>query len=160
MSDDADTNEARLAAHRRLHNPNLPSHPDAVNRIDLRDLDTDRLARTKLVDLGWTPPKHLIDKPQVPTVAFMHPVADLVTTDPHSYTNLSTGSPRELVLKADVYDHIDWLKHGIDEWRGVAVEFQKTNRELRSQLALVQAELSRLQVDELSSDPPPPAPGA
>jgi hypothetical protein len=157
---DPHSNEARLAAHRRLHNLNLAPHPDVVNRIDLRDLDTDRLARTKLVDLGWTPPKHSIDKPQVPTVAFMHPVADLATTDPHAYTNLSAGPPRELVFKADVLDHIDWLEHGIDEWRSVAVEYQKKNRELREQMvALMQADLSRFQAEDPSSGPAP-APGA
>ena len=121
---DPGSNEARLAAHRRLHNlvPDLPPHPDVANRIDLRDLQTDRIARTKLVDLGWTPPKHDIDKPQVPTRAWMHPNADLASTDPHAYTNLSAGPPRELVDKADVYDHINWLEHGLEEWRELASE--------------------------------------
>jgi len=138
---DSHSDEARLAAHQ------------------LRDLDTARLARTKLVDLGQTPPKHPIDRPQVPTVAFMHPVADLATTDPHAYTNLSAGPPRELVRKDDVLDLIDWLEHGIDEWRSVAVECQQRNRELREQVALLQAAIGRLQAEDPTSDTAP-APGA
>jgi hypothetical protein len=86
-----------------------------------------------LADLGWTAPGKPAKKPQVPVVAWMHPVAQLVTVDEHAYTNLSGGKPRELVLKEDVYDHVEWLEKGIDEWRAVATKsmnrFRQTNAE-------------------------------
>lgn len=137
---DPQSDAARLAAHRRLHNFLIEPHPDLSHRIDVRDLDRDRLARTRLVDLGWTPPRHAVDRPQVPIKAWMHPKADLVSTDPHAYTNLSTGAPRELVAKSDVYDHVDWLEHGIEEWRALALEALQTARDLRQQLQSALAE--------------------
>ena len=89
--------------------------------------------KAKLADLGWTAPGKPAKKPQVPVVAWMHPVAQLVTVDEHAYTNLSGGKPRELVLKEDVYDHVEWLEKGIDEWRAVATKsmdrFRQTNAE-------------------------------
>lgn len=152
MSDqaiDPQSDAARLAAHRRLHNSSLllPPHPE--HRVDLRDLERDRDARTRLVDMGWTPPKHAVDKPQVPTVAWMHPIADLVTTAPDAYTNLNAGPARELVFKNDVLDHIDWLEHGIHEWRMSALAALQQVNELRQQLQQLQADLllARSEID-------------
>lgn len=82
-----------------------------------------------------------MDKPQVPTVAWMHPNADLATTVPDAYTNLSAGPARELVFKSDVCDHIDWLEHGIDEWRMAALAAMQQVNDLRQQLQQVQADL-------------------
>lgn len=144
MSDqaiDPQSDAVRLAAHRRLYNIGLPPHPDVKRRIDLCELDRDRDARTRLVDMGWTPPKHAVDKPQVPTVAWMHPNADLATTVPDAYTNLSAGPARELVFKSDVCDHIDWLEHGIDEWRMSAFAAMQQVNDLRQQLQQLQADL-------------------
>ena len=118
---DPQSDSARLAAHRRLHNIGLPPHPDVASRVDLRELDSNRAAREQLIEMGWTPPKHPVDKPQVPVRAWMHPVSELASTDPTAYTGLSSGPPREMVFKDDVYDHIDWLEHGIDEWKSVAL---------------------------------------
>lgn len=204
---DPDSDTARLAAHRRLHNIGLPPHPDveaakhlrqeaamlvsqAVGEVDsivtanpvgysdfgrnprrnhndkhaftlreakqrasyaaklLREawemldpsmsrppqIRDDHALRTRLVELGWRPPAKAVDQPQCPTVAWQHPArSDLVTSDPNAYTGLSTGKPRELVLKNDVVDHIDWLEHGIDEWRAYAVEAGKQLKAARDQ---------------------------
>lgn len=122
---DPDSDEARLAAHRKLHNIGLPPHPDSRDTFRMADLETSHDLRARLVDLGWTPPNpHTIEA--IPTVAWQHPVrADLVTTDPNAYTGLSAGKPPELVRKDAVYDRIDWLEHGVDEWRAYAVEAGK-----------------------------------
>lgn len=97
----------------------------------------DHALRTRLVELGWRPPAKPVDQPQCPTVAWMHPKANLASTDPTAYTGLSTGKPRELVLKNDVVDHIDWLEHGIDEWRTYAIEAGKQLKAARDELAAI-----------------------
>lgn len=71
--------------------------------------------RAQLVEQGWTPPNsHKINA--IPTVAYLHPTAaNCVTTDPTAYQG-----GKELIEKAVVYDRIDWLEHGIAEWRSLA----------------------------------------
>lgn len=130
-----DSDEARLAAHRKLHNIGLQPHPDTSDIFNLGEIETNRKLRTRLIELGWRPPAKPVDQPQCPTVAWMHPIASLVTIDPNAYTGLSAGKPRELVLKNDAVDHIDWLELGIDEWRTYAVEIGKQLKQARDDLA-------------------------
>ena len=91
--------------------------------------------RTRLIDLGWTPPNpHTIE--HITTVAWQHPArADLVTCDPTAYTGLSAGKPHELVRKDAVLDRIDWLEHGVDEWRTYAIELGKQLKAARDTIA-------------------------
>lgn len=140
---DPDSDTARLAAHRKASSAigGIPPHPSAMGYIHIDRVETDMDLRTRLVDLGWRPPVKPVDQPQCPTVAWMHPTSDLATTDPTAYTGLSAGKPRELVLKQDVVDHIDWLEHGIDEWRTYAIEAGKQLKAARD--ALAAAEIGR-----------------
>jgi hypothetical protein len=81
----------------------------------------DHALRTRLVELGWRPPVKPVDQPQCPTVAYQHPTShDCISTNPLAYSGA-----KQLILKDDVVDHIDWLEHGIDEWRALAIECQK-----------------------------------
>lgn len=132
---DPDSDTARLAAHRKLHNIGLPPHPDAANVFRLADIATDHRLRAELIELGWTPPNpHTIE--HIPTVAWQHPArADLVTSDPNAYTGLSAGKPHELVRKDAVVDRIDWLEHGVDEWRAHAVAVSNQLRAARNTIA-------------------------
>lgn len=78
---------------------------------------------------------------EIAAVAYMHPTCDMVTTDPAAYTGLQSGSPRELVLKSAVIDHIDRLERSIDEWRTYATEAGR-------QLAAARKEIERLKADK------------
>ena len=93
---------------------------------------TDHALRTRLIDLGWTPPNpHTIEP--IPAVAWQHPVrADWVTSDPGIYTGLSAGKPHELVRKDAVLDRIDWLEHGVNEWRATALAALKKLKDLET----------------------------
>jgi hypothetical protein len=215
---DRDSDTARLAAHRALHNIGLSPHPDvleakrlqqeaallvsqAVYEVDtivtanpvgysdfgtnprrnhndkrsftmkdakhrakhaaklLREawemldpsasmppkIHSDHALRTRLVELGWTPPRKSIEQPQCPVVAWMHPKATLATTDPTAYTGLSSGKPRELLLKQDVMDHIDWLEHGIDEWRTYAIEAGRKLKAARDDLQAMRESKTKLE---------------
>ena len=95
-------------------------------------IHTDHALRTRLIDLGWTPPNpHTIER--IPTVAWQHPArADWVTSDPGIYAGLSAGKPRELVRKDAVLDRIDWLEHGVDEWRSTALAALKKLKDLET----------------------------
>lgn len=99
----------------------------------------DHALRTRLVELGWRPPVKPIDQPQCPVVAWLHPNAALATTDRNTYTGLSAGKPRELILKDDVLDHIEWLELGIDEWRTYAIEAGKKLKLARDELESIKA---------------------
>lgn len=122
---DTDSNAYRLEQHRRLHNIGLPPMPAARDDAQLTSVDVSLLVnnsaiRAALVDAGWRPPSKPIDQPQCPTVAYQHPTSpDCVSTDPLAYP----GS-KELILKCDVMDHLDWLERGIDEWRCLAIDCQ------------------------------------
>lgn len=137
---DPDSDTARLEAHRKLHNIGLPPHPHAQAAFNLDLLDTDLALRTRLVELGWRPPARPVDQPQCPTVAWMHPTAELATTDPDAYTGLSAGKPRELIFKSHLIDHVDWLEHGIHEWRTYAIEIGRQLKVARDQLAAVKTD--------------------
>lgn len=110
-------------------------------------LDEQEAWRAKLVDLGWTPPGKPSDQPQVPVMAWMHPKAELVSVDPHAYTGLQTGAPRELVFKSDVVDHIEWLEKGVAEWRSEAVRMMNLVAKLGLELAQYQKAFSELEAD-------------
>lgn len=42
---------------------------------------------------------HALYSRKGPVVAWMHPVCDLVSTDPHAYTGLTAGPPRALIFQ-------------------------------------------------------------
>ena len=124
MDVDQDSDTARMAMHRKASAAlgGIPPNPATMGWVHIDSIDTDPNLRTRLVDLGWRPPAKPVEEAQCPTVAWMHPTADLVTVDPSAYTGLASGAPRGLVLKSDVVDHIEWLEHGIDEWRDYAAK--------------------------------------
>jgi len=135
---DRDSDAYRLEQHRKASSAigGARMNPAEFGWVHIDRIDTDMDLRTRLVDLGWRPPAKPVDQPQCPTVAWQHPArADLVTSDRHAYTGLSAGQPRALVLEDDVVDHIDWLEHGIDEWRAYAVEAGRLLKIARDELA-------------------------
>lgn len=105
----------------------------AVAKID----PTDPRTRAGLIELGWTPPNpHTTE--YIPVVAWQHPTAPgCVSTDPTAYTGLSAGAPHELVRKDAVYDRIDWLEHGVSEWRAVATLRQASLNASRADILLL-----------------------
>jgi len=141
---DPNSDSARLAAHRKASSAlgGIPPHPSTGGWVHIDSIDTDHALRTRLVDRGWTPPNaHTIEP--IPTVAWQHPArADLVTSDPHAYTGLSAGKPHELVQKDAVYDRMDWLEHGVDEWRTYAIEAGKQLMAARDEIAALKAKNS------------------
>lgn len=113
----ADTDAARLAAHRDLHRT---VHQDiseaASHRIMAEAANTEAEVRRKLIGMGWRPPIKTIGQPLVPIKAWLHATNDdCVTADPTAY-----DKGRPLVLRAEVFDCIEWLEAGIDEWRSEA----------------------------------------
>lgn len=68
------------------------------------------------------------DAPSITPRAYLHPTADTcVSTDPDTYK-----TPRVLVAWNYVADAVDWLEHGIAEWRAYAIEAGKQLAKLRA----------------------------
>lgn len=129
----ADTDASRLAAHRDLHRTVHQDISEAVrHRIMVEAANTEAEIRAKLIDMGWRPPTKPVNQPQVPTKAWLHATSDAcVTTDPTAY-----DKGRQLVLKDDVRDHVEWLEAGIDEWRSEALTHRKHAAAARATAAI------------------------
>lgn len=67
------------------------------------------------------------DAPSIKPRAYMHERLDTcVSVDSTTYDN-----HRVLVAWEDVVDYVDWLEHGIAEWREYAIEAGKQLKKLR-----------------------------
>lgn len=84
-------------------------------------------------------PSEQEDCPPLNTRAYLHRQSDsCVTTDPTAYEN-----SRELVLKQDVIDRIEYIEAGLAEWRTYAIEAGRQLAEKRQKNAELM-ELARL----------------
>lgn len=129
----ADTDAARLAAHRDLHRTVHQDISGAVrHRIMVEAANTEADIRCKLIDMGWRPPTKPVNQPQVPTKAWLHATSDAcVTTDPTAY-----DKGRPLVLQDDVRDHVEWLDAGVNEWLSEALTQRKHAAAARATAAI------------------------
>ena len=73
------------------------------------------------------------DSPSIKPMAYMHRTHDgCVTAATHGDLSKTTyENPRVLVAWEDVVDYVDWLEHGISEWREYAIEAGKQLKKLR-----------------------------
>ena len=73
----------------------------------------------------------------IPVRAYLHARSDhCVSPRADTYAN-----PRKLVAWDDVVDHIDWLEHGIVEWREEALNAMQARRLCQQECARVCEEL-------------------
>lgn len=85
----------------------------------------------------------IINETEIKPKAFMHRTHDgCVTAATHGeFSETTYKNPRVLVDWEDVVDHVDWLEHGIVEWRDLALQLKDKLKEIE--------ELCKLQNDAL-----------